>query len=158
MLVLIETDVIEDEKLGLGPEERRVGYTGVVQVHLGLLRNPARIPLIMLTRDRIDDAARHDQRTSLRKRIDVGGIRIRNEQHIALVNRCPAANTRSVDAEPIFEGILLELGNGIRNVLRNTRQVRESQIELASFFLLGKLQHFFGTHQHSLDSCPESSP
>ena len=36
--VLVETDVVEDEKLGFGAEKRRVADAGILQVQFGLLR------------------------------------------------------------------------------------------------------------------------
>ena len=52
VLVLVEADVVEDEELGFGAEVSRVGDAAVLQVQLGLLRDPARIALVALLGDR----------------------------------------------------------------------------------------------------------
>ena len=52
MRVLIEADVVEDEELGFGAEIGGVGEAGVLQIHLGLLGDPAGIAIVVLAGDR----------------------------------------------------------------------------------------------------------
>ena len=92
VLVLIETDIVEDEKLGFGSEERRVGDTAILQIELGFFRDPARIAIIVLPRNRIDDIAKHHQRARFGERIEESRRRIGNDQHVAFIDGGPAAD------------------------------------------------------------------
>ena len=74
MLVLIEADVIEDEELGFGAEIGGVGEAGILQIHLGLAGDPARVAVVVLARDRIDHVAQHHQRLGFVEGIDEGGV------------------------------------------------------------------------------------
>ena len=44
-------------------------------------------------------------------------VGIGDQQHVALVDRRPAADARSVDAEAVLERALVQLADGIRNVV-----------------------------------------
>ncbi len=117
VLVLVKANVIENEELGFGAEVGRVGKAAVLQVHLGFLGDPARIALVVLPRDGIDDVAGHHQRAGFGERIHESRAGVRNEQHVALVDGGPATDARPIHAEAFFEGILVEFCYGIRNVL-----------------------------------------
>ena len=69
LLALIEADVVEDEKLGFGAEVGGVGHAGGGQIHLRLFRDVARIAVVALLGDGIDDVADHDQRWNFGERI-----------------------------------------------------------------------------------------
>ncbi len=142
MLVLIEPHVVENEKLGLRAEIRGVRQAAVLQIAFGLARDPARIALVVLARDGIDHVAGHHQRADFAKRIDERGARVRDQQHVALVDRRPTADAGSIDAETLFKRVLGELADGIGDVLLQTGQIREAQIHLANFFAFRKLQNF----------------
>ena len=73
--VLVEPHVVENEKLGFRAEIRGVGDAGVLQIKLGLLRDPARIAIVMLAGDGVDHIADHHQRSRFVERIDHGGRR-----------------------------------------------------------------------------------
>src|SRR5205085_7632100 len=103
MLILIEADVIEYEKLRFRSKIRRVGNARILKVQLRLAGDPARVPLVALARDRVDDIAGHDERGSVGERIHEYRVGIRDQQHVALVDGGPTADTRAVYAEPFFE-------------------------------------------------------
>ena len=65
----VEADVVEDEELRFGAEIGRIGKAAVLEVELGLLGNPARIAIVVLPRNRIDDVGRHDQRRHFGERV-----------------------------------------------------------------------------------------
>ena len=83
-----------------------------------------------------------------------------NQQHVAFVDRRPAANAGSVDAEAFFEGIFVELADGIGNVLLQTGQIGEAQVELLGFVFLGVFEDIFrcfrrrGSSSMILDEVP----
>jgi len=53
----VVTDVVEDEKLRLGPEIRGVGDGGRIQVGLGLAGDVARVAAVVFLGDRVIDVA-----------------------------------------------------------------------------------------------------
>ena len=151
VLVLVEADVVENEKLRLGPEVRRVRHPAVGQVQFRFARDPPRIPLITLLGDRILHVADHNQRRRLRKRVHQRRLRIRNQQHVAFVDRRPAADARSVHSKPVLEAALVELAHRVGNVMLQARNIGEPQIQLLGIVLLGKFQYFFRSHSSSRD-------
>ncbi len=52
-----EPHIVKNEKLSLGSEERGVGDAGALQVGLRFLSNAARVTVVRLARDWIDDGA-----------------------------------------------------------------------------------------------------
>ena len=68
-------------------------------------------------------------------------VGIGNQQHVAFVDRRPAADRRAVHAEAFFEGIFGQLVDGIGNVLPQSGQVGEAQIEHLGSVFLGELQN-----------------
>ena len=115
--ILIEANVIEDEELGFGAEIGGIGDARVFQVQLGLARDPARVAIVMLARDRIDNVAGHHQRPGFIERVDVCGAGVRDQQHIAFIDRRPSANARPVDAKARFKGAFIQFRYRIRDVL-----------------------------------------
>ena len=112
--VLVAADVVENEELGLGPDEARVADAGALEVIDGLSGDVPRIARIVLPRDRVLDVADHRQRRNLAERIQDGRLGLRDHEHVALVDRLPAADARTVEAQPVLEHVLVELidGNG----------------------------------------------
>ncbi len=105
--VLVEADVVEDEELGFCSEISRVGQAGILQIKLGFLRDPARIAIVVLACDGVDDVADHHQRLGFVERIDHRRRRVGDQQHVALVDGGPAADAGAVDAETLLERIFL---------------------------------------------------
>jgi hypothetical protein len=146
MLILIEPHVIENEELRLRAEIRRIRQPAVLQIAFGFTGDPARVALIVLPRNGIDHVAGHHQRANLPEGIDERGARVRDEQHVALVDGRPTADAGSINAETLFKRVWGELADGIGDVLLQTGQIREAQIHLAHFFAFRKLQNFLGIH------------
>src|SRR5581483_6028155 len=69
---------------------------------------------------------------------------IRDEQHIALVDSGPAADRGTIHAEAVFKRGFVELFDGIRNVVPETGEVGETDVEKLSAVFLGKLDNGFG--------------
>ena len=103
LLTLIEADIVEDEELSFGAEVGGVCNAGRAQVHFGLAGNVARVAIVALLGDRVNNVAHHHQRGHLREGVEHVRIRVRHEQHIALVNGRPAANGRAVHTKALFE-------------------------------------------------------
>ena len=115
-----------------------------------MLSESARMTTAEEARYRIDYIAGHHQRTNFPEGIHERGARVRDEQHVALVDSCPSADARSINAETLFKRVLGKLADGIGDVLLQTGQIREAQIHLAHFFAFRKLQNFLRIHLSSL--------
>ena len=103
LFTLIKTHVIEDKELRLGSEISRIRQTGRAQIHFRFLRDVARVTVVALLGDRIHHIAYHNQRGHFGERIQHVSAGVRHEQHVALMNRRPAANRRAVHAESFLK-------------------------------------------------------
>jgi hypothetical protein len=146
VLILIEADVIENEELGFGAEVGGVGEAAVLEKHLGLLGDPAGVALVALLGDRIFHVADHHQGGGLGERIHDGRVRIGDQEHIALVDRRPTADARSIHAEAFFEALQSQFADRVGDVMLQARDVGESQVDLLDIVFLGKIQYFLWTH------------
>ena len=126
---LIEADVVEDEELGFGADEAGVGDAGALQVIHRLAGDVARIARVVFARDRVLHVADHAERRDLGERIDERGVGLRQEEHVALVDRLPAADAGAVEAEAVFEDFFIELGDGDREVLPDAGEVHEAHVD-----------------------------
>ena len=149
VLILVETDVIENEELGFGAEIGGVGDAAVLQEKFGLLGNPTGIAFVALLGDRVLDVAVHDQRGGLGERIHQRSGRIGDQEHVALMDRRPTADTRSIHAEAVFKAAQIQFTDRVRHVVLQARNVRKPQVELLGIVFLGKFQHFLRTHPSS---------
>src|SRR5919202_6829903 len=108
----MKLDGIEDEKLCLGAEVGRVGNPSELQVALGARGDRARIKRVALFGDRVHGVGDETERRLLTERLHPEARRVRDEQHVGLVNRGPPAYAGAVEAEAVFEGVFAELVNG----------------------------------------------
>ncbi len=126
--LITESHVVEDEELRFRPEERGVGDAGALQICFGFFGNPARVAIVRLARDRIDDRADQDERRFGVEDIDPSRRRIGNDEHVGGVDDSPAADARPVEAEPIFENFLIVFGERGGEMLPRPEQVGELEV------------------------------
>ncbi|MBA7589415.1 hypothetical protein ES708_31500 [subsurface metagenome] len=103
MLVLIETDVVEDEKLRLRSEIGGVGQLGLFEVILRFYGDMPGIPGVILACNRIADVADQYECFFGQKGIDEGRFGDGLDQHIRFVDALPAPDARSVETETILK-------------------------------------------------------
>ncbi len=139
-------DVVEDEELRLGAEERRVGDPGGLEVRLGLPRDVARVAGVALLRDRVDDVADQRQGRPGDERVHDGRVGVGDDQHVGGVDRLPAADGRPVETEPVLEAVLAEVVQGNGEVLPGPDEIHELQVHHLDFVFLGERQHFLRGH------------
>jgi hypothetical protein len=70
------TDLVEDKELRFRPEERGVRDAGALQIRLRFFRDAARVAIVRLARDRIDDRANKTERRLGVENIDPRRARI----------------------------------------------------------------------------------
>ena len=150
LLALIEAHIVKNEKFGLSAEVRGVRHSRRTQIHFCLLRNVARIAVITLLGHGIDHVAYHHQCGYFSEWIEHITVGIRNEQHVAFVDGCPPPNRRAVHAKALFKRGLRQLIDRIRNVMLQSRQVGETEIEHLNSVLLHKLQDALRVSHESL--------
>jgi hypothetical protein len=99
----METHIVEDEELGLGAEVGNVGDAREAKVALGTTRHAARVEPVALLRDGVNHVGDETQGLVRHERVYPVAVRVGHEEHVGLVNRGPAAQGRTVEAEPLFE-------------------------------------------------------
>ena len=92
MLIAIEADAVENEELGLRAEVGGVADAGGLQVRLGLAGDVARVAAVVGSGDRILNRANQRQRRILHEGIHDRRVAVGNDQHVAVIDRLPAAD------------------------------------------------------------------
>jgi len=144
VLRLIEADRVEDVELDLRSPERGVGDPGRGEERLGLLRDVARVARVRPPRERVDDVAYEVQRLDAQDRIDERTVRVRQKEHVALVNVLEAADRRAVEADAVDEEALAELLDRDREVLPRPGQIDEAKVDDLRLGLFRELQDVLG--------------
>ena len=124
----------------------------LLQVVHGLAGDVAGIAAVVFPGDRVLDVADHRQRGDLAEWVERGGLRLRHHQHVALVDRLPAADAGAVEAQAVLEDVLVELVDGNGEVLPNAGEVHEPQIDGLDILFPTQRQYLFGSHELVLSS------
>ena len=90
---LVESHIVKNEKLCFGTEKRRVGDAGALQISNRFSCDVSRVATVILAGDRILDIADEIHRRQLREGILPSRLRLGHDQHVALVDALPTANT-----------------------------------------------------------------
>src|SRR3989440_570172 len=133
-------DAVEDEELRLRPEIGDVADAGRLEVLLRFLRDETGVARILLLRNRIDDVADERQRRVLHEGVHHGGVGVGHDQHVAGVDRHPASDGRPVETETLFEHGLGQFGDRDAEVLPESHEIHELQVDHHGLFVLGKPQ------------------
>src|SRR5262249_50757791 len=136
LLTRVETNLVEDEELGLGPEEDRVADARLTKIGFRFLRDEARIARVGLAGDGITDRADRADRGDGGEGVEFGRLGIWDDEHVRRVDRLPSANRRSVESEALFEARFREPVSGHGRVLPDTGEIDELQIEKLDVVLL----------------------
>ena len=126
---LVEADVVEDEELGFGADEAGVGDARALEVVHRFASDVARVARVVFAGDRILHVADDAERGDRGERVDERRIGLRQEEHVALVDRLPAADAGAVEAEALFEDFFVELRNGNREVLPDAGEIHEAHVD-----------------------------
>ena len=114
---LIEANVVENEKLALRSDERRIADAGALQIVHRFAGDIPRVARVVFPRDRVLYVADHRQRGERAKRIDRRRFGLGHDEHVALVDRLPTANAGAVEAQAFLEHVLGQLIDGNRKML-----------------------------------------
>ena len=78
--------------------------------------------------------------------IEKGGLGLGHDEHVALVDRLPAADARAVEAQAVFEHVLVQLADRNGEVLPQAGEIHEPQVDRLDFLFATQGQDFFGSH------------
>src|SRR5215831_2855997 len=109
LLALIEAHTIEDEELSLGTEVCCVSDSARGQVRLRLAGNKPRVAIVGLLGYWINHVAYQNQRGHFGERVEKIAVRVRYEQHVALMDTRPCADGGSVNTESFVKTGFREL-------------------------------------------------
>ena len=141
VLVLVEAHRVEDVELGFRTEVRSVGQAGRLQVRLRLLHDVARVAGVRLAGERVADVHVDVQRHVLAERVEHGGVGIGDQEHVGLLDLLEAADRRTVESETVLEDVLRQLVSRHREVLHQTREVTEPNVDDLDVVVLDELQY-----------------
>jgi hypothetical protein len=85
--------------------------------------------------------AGQDQRRLFEERVDVGGVRVRHQQHVGGFDALPAGDRRTVEGVARGELVFVEMGDGHGHVLFLAAGVGEAEVDELDFVLLHHLHH-----------------
>ena len=139
MTVLIVASAVENKKFGLGAPIRDVPDLGLFEKLFGFLGHVARVPAVVLACDRIHDVTDHAQRRDACERVHDGSVGVRDDHHVAVLNRLPPPNGRSVEAGTLGEDRIRQFFNRNREVLPGAGEVHELQVDHDDFVFLCKI-------------------
>lgn len=146
---LAEAGVIENKELGFRSDVGGVGQAGGFHVLFALLSDVARVAAVSLLGDRVQNGAGDGHRRAHHERIDESGAGIRHDQHVAFVNRLPAADTGTVKAVTVFKRAQLQLVGRHGKVLPSPREVLETEVNEFDRILLDQFKNVFWCHLFS---------
>ena len=122
-------DGIEDEELGLGTEIGDVAQARALQIRLGFLRDGARVALVALAGQRLENVAgEHDGRLIV-EGIHALRIGIGHEQHVGGLDALPARDRGAVECVAVLELVVAERLHGHGDVLLLSLRIGEAQVD-----------------------------
>ena len=145
-------DVVEDEELGFRADIDGVADAFRLHVGLGLLGGAARVAVVGLAGDRVEDVADHHHGRLREERIDMGRLGVGHQHHVGLVDRLPAGDRGAVEHDAVGEHVLVDLGDVHRDVLQLALRIGEAQIDELDVVVLDLLQDVFGC-RHVMFPC-----
>ncbi len=139
--VVAPAHAVEHEELGFRAEERGVAQARGLHVGLGTLGQRPWVALVGLAVAGFDHVAGQEQRRLLEERVDVGGVRVRHQQHVRSLDALPASDRRPVERVARTELVLIEMGHRHGHVLFLATGVGEAEIDELDFVFLHHLHH-----------------
>ena len=144
MLILVEANVIEDEKFCLGAKVGGISDTAALQIIYGFASDVAGVAGIILASNRVADVADQYQRLGCEEGIYESGFRHWLYQHVGLVYGLPAPDARAVETKTCFKHVFVHFSRWHGEVLPEPGKVHEPEINDLDLFFLHQFQHVFG--------------
>ena len=145
MLVLVVTDVIEDEEFEFRAPVGSVCETGGLEVRFRLLGDSSRIAGVGISGHRVDDVAEDAEGRHFASGIDARGSGVRNEDHVGFLDLLEATDAGAIEADAVHPDRPLQvievdhvLGRD-REVLPEAGQVGELEVNDLEVVLLDQI-------------------
>jgi hypothetical protein len=135
-------DVVEDEEFGFRSDEYGIADAGCLQIGFSLLGGAARVAVIGLARNRVENVAQNDHGGLREERVHMDRFRIRHEHHVGLVDGLPSADRRTVEHDAIGKHVLVDASDVHCHVLQLTLGIREAQVNEFYVIVLDLLKNF----------------
>ena len=107
-----------------------------LEIGFGAGRGRARVAAVKLAGRRLDDVAEQDQHRRRAERIDVGGVEVRLQDHVALVDRLPAGDRAAVEHEAVGQHVLVDHARGHGQMLPLALGIGEAEVDPVDLLVL----------------------
>ncbi len=134
-----EAHVVEDEEFGLGTEIGDVADARRLQIFLGLAGDAARVAVVAMAGGRLDDVADEHERGGGEEGVQRGGVEIRHQQHVGLVDRLPAGDRGAVEGDAFVQRVGVDDRDVESHVLPLAARVGEAEIDIFNVVVLDLL-------------------
>ena len=149
-VAVLEADVVEHEEFGFRPDEDGVADAGLAEIGFGAGRGRARVAAVKLAGRRLDDVAEQDQHRGGAERVDIGGLEVGLQNHVALVDRLPAGDRAAVEHEAVAQLVVVDQARGHRQMLPFALGIGKSEVDPLDLLVLDALEDVARLARH----CP----
>ncbi len=150
----LEPRGVKDVELRLGAEEGGVADAAAAQVVLGLAGDVARVAGVRLAGQRVVHEEREVQRLAGPERVDHGGGRVGQQQHVRFVDLLEAADRGAVEHQSVAEDLRVKGLRRDREMLHRPRQVAEPDVDELHRLRLDEPQHLIAACEHPPSLAP----
>ena len=147
-----EADIVENEEFSFGADVDGVTDAGRLEIGFAALGGRARVAAVKLARRGFDDIADQDQHRGRRERIDIGGIEIGHEDHVALIDCLPAFDRRAIEHEAVGQHVFIDDAGDHRQMLPLALGIGETQIDPFDVLFLDHIEDGGGFLAH-VETC-----
>src|SRR6516165_6464544 len=145
IVALVEAHIVEYVELDFRTPIADIGDAGGFQKGFCLLRHKARIARVRLTGHWIAHVTSETDGRHIGKRIEKRRFRIRDQQHVRLVDGLESADARSVEADTVLENVFAELVGGDGEMLPQSGHIAELKIDDLDLIVLCKFHNIAGS-------------
>ncbi len=136
VVAVLEADVVEHEELGFGADIDGVADARGLEIGFGARGGGAGVPAVQLTGGGLDDVAKQHEHRRRREGVDVGGVEVRLEDHVGLVDRLPTSNRAAVEHETVRKVVLVDHARGHGQMLPFALGVGEAEVDPVDLLVL----------------------
>ena len=145
--VRVPTDVVKHEELGFRSEIDLIAGARRLHIGEGLLGDGTGVAVVRLTGVRVQHVAEQEHRGLLIERVDIGGLEVRTQQHVGLVDRLPSGDGRAVEHGALGQEVVVDKSDIEGHMLHLAPDVGEPDINVLDVLVLDFLEDFGWRHR-----------
>ena len=153
-----EADAVEDEEFRFRAEEGLVGDAAGLEVGLGALGDAARVAGVGLHGRRVEDVAGQDQGRVGGERVEEGGRRVGQQDHVGFVDALPAADRGAVEHLAVLEQAGFDDRGREGHVVLHAAHVGKAQVDEFDLVVLDQFFDVFEGHLGNSGRVRNASP